>query len=58
MYELGYGGSYEYFAGLSRFNDSVYGWSGHTENGSTISGARDLYEKVALYPKPDDLLNW
>ena len=56
LYELGYGSSYEYFYGLSRFNDSVYGWSGHTENGSTISGARDLYEKVALYPKPEDLL--
>ena len=34
---LGYSNSYNFFKGRSRFNRSLYGWSGHTENGLTIA---------------------
>ena len=34
---LGYSKDLEFFAGKSKFNSSLYGWSGHTENGSTIA---------------------
>ena len=35
--QFGYNNAYEFFMGKSMFNDSLYGWNGHTENGSTIA---------------------
>jgi len=29
----GYRGIYEYFLGESRYNSSLFGWAGHTEEG-------------------------
>ena len=34
--DLGYDDLFEFFNGVSRFNESVHGWAGHTENGSSI----------------------
>ena len=34
--DLGYRDLYDFFKGKSKFNNSIVGWSGHTENGSTI----------------------
>ena len=33
---------FEFFNGNSRFNDSVVGWAGHTENGSSIGSVEGL----------------
>ena len=33
--EAGYDNVYRFFAGTSKYNDSVVGWLGHMENGST-----------------------
>ena len=37
--KLGYYGYYDpssFYMGVSRFNDSIFGWSGHMENGSVF----------------------
>ena len=40
--DLGYDGIWNYFAGLSRFNESIYGWAGHTNS----SGVKDTVAGV------------
>ena len=35
--EAGYDSVYKFFAGTSKYNDSVVGWLGHMENGSTFN---------------------
>ena len=37
---FGYKGDYEFFSGKSMYNSSMYGWSGHTENGSSLGTVR------------------
>ena len=34
--EVGYEDTWGYFVGQSRFNDSVFGWAGHTKDSETI----------------------
>ena len=34
---VGYESDVAFFKGKSMYNESLYGWSGHTKNGSTIS---------------------
>ena len=36
FHEVGYTDLWKFFHGESMYNDSFYGWAGHTENGSTI----------------------
>ena len=36
LYKAGYQNIWNYFVGQSRFNESVFGWGGHTDNGSII----------------------
>ena len=36
LWELGYASSTMYFWGASRFNNTVYGWGGHTQDGEAI----------------------
>ena len=36
----GHKDSFEFFNGKSHFNDSIFGWNGHTENGSTVSSVK------------------
>ena len=38
--KVGYHNDVDFFKGKSMFNDSLYGWSGHTENGSTFSNVQ------------------
>ena len=33
---LGYRNEIRFFSGRSKFNPNIFGWNGHTENGSTI----------------------
>ena len=36
--KLGYRNDFNFFIGRSRHNRSLFGWNGHTENGSTLGG--------------------
>ena len=36
--EAGYSSVSKYFSGVSKFNKSLYGWAGHTENGTVGEG--------------------
>ena len=40
LYEAGYKNIWYYFIGQSRFNKSVFGWGGHTDNGTSIGTAQ------------------
>ena len=40
---VGYEDSFDFFKGVSRYNKSLYGWSGHHENGSTIASVKGKY---------------
>ena len=35
--DYGYSDPSSFYMGVSRFNDSIFGWSGHMENGSVFS---------------------
>ena len=39
---LGYKNDYNFFLGRSRFNSSLFGWNGHTENGSTLGNVESM----------------
>ena len=39
LYKAGYENIWHYFMGQSRYNKSVFGWGGHTDNGSIIGTA-------------------
>ena len=34
--KYGYEDLWQFYYGQSRYNDSIYGWAGHNENGTTI----------------------
>ena len=38
--KLGYDSSYNVFIGKSKFNESLFGWNGHTKNYSTLMPVR------------------
>ena len=40
---VGYEDSFNFFQGVSKYNKSLYGWSGHYENGSTIASVEGKY---------------
>ena len=40
FHDFGYQDSYEFIAGRSMYNKSLYGWAGHTVNGTTISSPK------------------
>ena len=55
LYEVGYYDTYYYFLGSSMYNDSTYGWAGHT-NTSEVFGngtARDVLEAVRYHSAED-----
>ena len=37
LQEAGYESTFEYFLGKSRYNQSLYGWAGHTEEGGVVT---------------------
>ena len=40
--KLGYKNDYNFFLGRSRFNSSLFGWNGHTENGSILGNVESM----------------
>ena len=50
---FGYANPSSFYMGVSRFNDSVLGWSGHRENGSVFSNRG---RKVNIYSSPRDVV--
>ena len=42
--KLGYDNSYDVFTGKSKFNESLFGWNGHTKNFSTIEKSEKNYQ--------------
>ena len=53
---LGYTNTFNYFMGKSMFNDSIYGWAGHTEDGEVVSNALDIQNKIFL--NHHSVINW
>ena len=46
--ELGYSGSpYDYFAGKSKFNHTIFGWAGHSENSTILEDVKNIYSKIS-----------
>ena len=37
---LGYKDDFHFFKGVSKYNESLFGWSGHQPNGSTIADVK------------------
>ena len=44
LHEVGYEDTWNFFLGKSRFNDSVFGWAGHTEDSSTFGTVKETLE--------------
>ena len=47
--KFGYGDVIEFFRGKSMFNESLLGWHGHMENGSTLMSSRGTQTYVFLH---------
>ena len=47
--EAGYKDIFGYFAGQSKYNKSVYGWAGHTEDGGVVDSVENIKETVTLH---------
>ena len=47
--EVGYEDTWSYFLGQSKFNQSVYGWAGHTEDSGTIGTVSEILARVSDY---------
>ena len=56
--EEGYASISEYFFGQSRFNNSLYGWAGHTNTSDTRDTLEDVYQRVQCYPRIEDAISW
>ena len=58
--QAGYGnqwGQYEYFTGRSRFNSSIYGWGGHTDDAGMVGSVEEVLDKVRNH-KVDDIVKF
>ena len=44
--EAGYNSTDSYFTGKSRFNSSVIGWAGHTEDGNVLGKVEEIFDNV------------
>ena len=52
---VGYSDNNDFFKGRSMFNSSLYGWCGHTVNGSIIASVQG---KLSLISKETRLKSW
>ena len=43
---VGYDGVYHYFNGKSKYNSSIHGWAGHTEDGKVFSNVSDVQDRI------------
>ena len=41
--KFGYNSSYDFFRGISMFNESMLGWNGHTRNNSILGSVKGQY---------------
>ena len=55
--EEGYETVWRYFAGWSMFNDSVYGWAGHTNTSETRGTVQQIYQKVQNFPEAEKFID-
>ena len=46
LYEHGYADKYRFFLGKSRFNESTYGWAGHTNSSKNLGTVEAVLSKV------------
>lgn len=46
LYDVGYTYTWDYFAGISRYNSSLIGWAGHTSDGKVFSNASDIQNRI------------
>ena len=51
--ESGYYDTWFYFLGQSAFNDSIYGWAGHTEDLGTVDTVDNILDQVSNYQIED-----
>ena len=49
LHGVGYRNAYAYFVGQSRFNKSVFGWAGHTQDSRTFGNVEEIIQKVTTY---------
>ena len=45
---VGYESDVAFFKGKSMYNESLYGWSGHTDNGSIISNVEGIVLSISI----------
>ena len=46
LYDYGYEDKYRFFLGQSRFNNSTYGWAGHTNSSTTLGSVEEVLSNV------------
>ena len=49
LHEVGYEDTWRYFLGQSKFDHSVYGWAGHSEDSGTIGTVSEILARVSDY---------
>ena len=47
LHEAGYEDTWKFFLGQSRFNESVFGWAGHTEDSATFGSVEETLAEVS-----------
>ena len=56
--EEGYDDIWHYFYGRSSFNNSIFGWAGHTNTSETRGRVEQVYKKVLHFPTPESFIKW
>ena len=56
LHDVGYEDTWHYFVGQSKFNSSVLGWGGHTEDSGTCGTVEEVLAKISGY-KIDNIIN-
>ena len=47
--KLGYADDFDFFFGKSRYNNSLFGWNGHTKDGGTIESTEGQYYLLIVF---------
>ena len=53
--EVGYDDTFSYFLGISRFNQSFFGWGGHTNTSESLGNVSSVLEMVKSHA-PEDVI--